>query len=401
MVRGIIYKYTSPNGKAYIGQTMQEEVRRKLWNSLRYHYAGDKIDRARAKYGYNSFTYELLFEKEFATKEIAIVWLNIAEKYYIQLYDTVNNGYNCEWGGGGNANHTGAIHHHHGGYKLSEETKKRIGEGARAWQNSPEGKAKMFASRKGLIKQKGYRIESKFIPVVQLTLDGEYLHEFPSMRDAEEFIYKEKGVIKSRSNIGYVCRGARDSAEGYKWLYKEDYYKYFLHPENENIPPRVKKALDAINKRQIPKQKKKYPKHYIKKSGPRINRFAQKVGQYDVNLQLTKVWRCASEAAKQLSIQQSNISRAIRTQGMYMGYYWRNYEGQQVCEPKQKKKITREDAAKKVVQKDLQGTIINVYGSIGQACESIGAHNRVLLSRCLNGKVSKAYGYKWEFLNCA
>lgn len=401
MIIGIIYKYTSPNGKSYIGQTVNEKLRKKLWNSSRYHYAGDKIDRARAKYGRENFDYTVLFEKGFLTKEIASIWLNIAEQYFIHLYDSVNSGYNCEIGGGGNPNHTGAINHHHGGYKLSDETKKKISEAVRLWQNTPEGRAKMSAARRGIIKQKGYRIEAHYVPVVQLSLDGLYIQEFPSMRDAEEFIYKEKGVIKSRSNIGYVCRGARDSAEGYKWLYKEDYYKYFLHPENENIPPRVKRALDAINKRQIPEQKKKYHKRYIKKSGPRINRFAQKVGQYDVNLQLTKVWRCASEAAKQLSIQQSNISRAIRTQGMYMGYYWRNYEGQQVCEPKQKKKITREYAAKKVVQKDLQGNIISVYGSIGQACESIGTHNRVLLSRCLNGKVSKAYGYKWEFLNCA
>jgi hypothetical protein len=78
MVRGIIYKYTSPSGKSYIGQTTNEELRRKLWNSSCYHYAGTKIDRARNKYKNTNFNYTILFEKNFSTKEIAIIWLNIA-----------------------------------------------------------------------------------------------------------------------------------------------------------------------------------------------------------------------------------------------------------------------------------------------------------------------------------
>ena len=397
MIVGIIYKYTSPNGKSYIGQTINEKLRKKLWNSSRYHYAGDKIDRARAKYGRENFDYTVLFEKGFLTKEIASIWLNIAEQYFIHLYDSVNSGYNCEFGGGGNPNHTGSINHHHGGYKLSDETKKKIGEASRLRQNTPEGKAKMSAARRGVIRRKGYRIEVHYTPVVQLSLDGLYIQEFPSMRDAEEYIYKEKGIVKNRSNIGAVCNGKRDSAEGYKWLFKEDYYNYFLHPEREDMPLRVQRAINAINAKIQPKKKKVY----IKKIGPKIYSNAQKIGQYNANFQLVQIWRCAGDAAKEMDIIESNIHRAKKTLGMYMGYYWRNYDGQQVCEPKQKKTITRVYLTKKVVQKDLLGNVICTYNSIGQACESIGAPNRTLLSRCLNGKVSKAYGYKWEFLNCA
>ena len=221
MIRGIIYKYTSPNGKAYIGQTIQEEVRRKLWNSLRYHYAGEKIDRARAKYGYSSFTYELLFEKIFTTKEIALLWLNITEKYYIQLYDTVSNGYNCEYGGGGNAVHTGAINHHHGGYKLSEETRRRIGKASRLRQNTPEGRAKMVEARRGRTKSRGYRIEAKYKPIIQLTKEGVFIQEFASIRDAGEAVANNSKSL--RANISAVCRGRRESAGGYKWVFKENY----------------------------------------------------------------------------------------------------------------------------------------------------------------------------------
>lgn len=220
MIRGIIYMYTNPNGKSYIGQTINEKLRQKLWNSVRYHYAGDKIDRARAKYGKEAFTYEVLFEKDFVSKDIASIWLNIAEQYYIQVYDSVENGYNCEQGGLGNANHTGAINHHHGGYKLSEEAKANINKG-RAWQRTPEGRAKMSAARKGKIKKRGYRIELNFKSVIQLTLDGKYIQEFSSIRDAGEAL--SNNSISLRANISAACRGKRPSAGGYRWIFKDDY----------------------------------------------------------------------------------------------------------------------------------------------------------------------------------
>lgn len=221
MFVGIIYRYTSPNGKSYIGQTINEKLRRKLWNSPRYHYAGDKIDRARAKYGKESFDYSILFKREFSTKEIASIWLNIAEQYFIQLYDSVNGGYNCEFGGGGNPNHTGAINHHHGGYKLSEETKRRIGEASRLRQNTPEGRAKMVEARIGRTKSRGYRIESKYKPVIQLTKEGVFIQEFASIRDAGEAVANNSKSL--RANISAVCRGKRETADGYKWVFKENY----------------------------------------------------------------------------------------------------------------------------------------------------------------------------------
>ena len=42
MVEGIIYRYISPSGKSYIGQTTSENVRREHWNTLGP-YVGRKI----------------------------------------------------------------------------------------------------------------------------------------------------------------------------------------------------------------------------------------------------------------------------------------------------------------------------------------------------------------------
>ena len=62
---GIIYKYTSPSGKSYIGQTTNEENRRNHWFGNCVEYAGSKINRARTKYGAENFTYDILFKEDF------------------------------------------------------------------------------------------------------------------------------------------------------------------------------------------------------------------------------------------------------------------------------------------------------------------------------------------------
>lgn len=44
MIRGIIYKYTSPSGKVYIGQTINEKDRRKHFLIQKLSYGGIKIE---------------------------------------------------------------------------------------------------------------------------------------------------------------------------------------------------------------------------------------------------------------------------------------------------------------------------------------------------------------------
>lgn len=59
-MRGVIYKYTSPSGKVYIGQTLNEYMRRAMWKNINHPYAGPYINKARAKYGYSNFKYDVL-----------------------------------------------------------------------------------------------------------------------------------------------------------------------------------------------------------------------------------------------------------------------------------------------------------------------------------------------------
>lgn len=93
MIKGIVYKYTSPDGTVYIGQTINECHRRGLF-FLAKQYGGAKIDEARKKFGPENFIYERLHIKEYNTKEQAQKDLDKIESYYIGYYDSVNHGYN-------------------------------------------------------------------------------------------------------------------------------------------------------------------------------------------------------------------------------------------------------------------------------------------------------------------
>ncbi|WHY64690.1 zinc-ribbon domain-containing protein [Neobacillus sp. SuZ13] len=61
------------------------------------------------------------------------------------------------------------------------------------------------------IKYKGKRT------IVKLDLNGKFIKEYSSIKDAEN------EIGKNRSNISACCNGVRNKAEGFKWMYKEDY----------------------------------------------------------------------------------------------------------------------------------------------------------------------------------
>lgn len=97
MIKGVIYKYISPNGGIYIGQTINECHRRGLFfNAI--HYGGYKIDKARKVFGPENFIYERLFIEEFKNKKDAKLILDKLEAQFITQYDSINSGYNSYHG---------------------------------------------------------------------------------------------------------------------------------------------------------------------------------------------------------------------------------------------------------------------------------------------------------------
>lgn len=113
-----IYQYTFPNGKVYIGKTKTSIEQRAGVNGCRY---GDNtlVGRAIRKYGWVNVVKEILFDN-LSEKEA-----NRLERETIKNFKATNRafGYNLTRGGDG-----GAVV----GHKVSEETRRKIGEKNRA-----------------------------------------------------------------------------------------------------------------------------------------------------------------------------------------------------------------------------------------------------------------------------
>lgn len=58
---------------------------------------------------------------------------------------------------------------------------------------------------------------NRSVSIVQFTLDGQFIREWPAGNEVE----RELGI--SNSNINKCCRGKLNSAGGFKWMYATDY----------------------------------------------------------------------------------------------------------------------------------------------------------------------------------
>lgn len=170
MVTGVIYKYTSPDGNIYIGQTTNECYRRGSF-FLSRHYGGAKFDRAREKFGPQNFSYERLHINTYADAESARLDLDKLETYYIQKYDSINNGYNSYLGNG--------VH-------LLPKTQ-------RQYKSCCPPPIKYPSQEEGARRQ--------FKPVAQYDLDSNYITSYKSLSEASRCT----GI--HLSNISRCCKG--------------------------------------------------------------------------------------------------------------------------------------------------------------------------------------------------
>lgn len=184
-MRGIIYKYTSPSEKVYIGQTYNEKARRKRFNCLSSSYGSIKIDNARRKYGPKSFEYEVLFVIETEDKELLMKELNDKEKYFIKEFDSINSGYNILEGG------TAAYQNH----IINDENRIK-------------------------------RSLSNAKPILQFDLDGNFIKRWNSTME----IYRELGI--QNSLISKNCKRQTSHCRNFIFRYEGDtVYEYEKQPK--------------------------------------------------------------------------------------------------------------------------------------------------------------------------
>lgn len=230
---GTIYKLTSPSGKSYIGQTINLKDRKRCFYNPNKYYSGHKLDNAIKKYGIENFKYEIVIQIVESDKFKLREKLNELEIYYIEKYNSYNNGYNMTLGGSGSK-----------GCFQTEESRKKISNKAKGRKGSMTGKHLTEEQRKKISAFAKTRIGNKnpffgkshsettkrkigtanSIPVIQLDLESNVISEFPSAKEAARTLGKPRAdseIIKVCKK--YVSPSGRHyvTALGYKWKYKE------------------------------------------------------------------------------------------------------------------------------------------------------------------------------------
>lgn len=237
---GYIYKITNLiNNKIYIGQTrflVEERFKQHLYEAkkgeLQY-----PLYRAIRKYGKDNFKLEII---EYVKDED----LNKKEQYWIQYYDSYiknNKGYNCTYGGEGNATID----------KL--EIFALWDQGLSIQQISDKTSHNRGAIRKILQTYENYSIEesnkrgdliqskNRFQTINQYDLKGNFINSFYNMYEAE----RQTGI--SSKNIWNAVHLYQKTCGGYQWRFNDDKEHLVTDISNEKVR-KYKQKVQQINK---------------------------------------------------------------------------------------------------------------------------------------------------------
>lgn len=256
---GYIYKITNTlNGKAYIGETKQDDVQ-KRWNahkkSIKYNNGCPLLTQAFNKYGIDKFKFEVL-----------IICFNDAcfelEKYYIKKYNTFGeNGYNGTPGGEGG----GAFR----GRKHTPENVQKIKERSREYYKSEENRQKLS----NILKQK-YKTD-------------------PSYREKISQAQKER-VRQNIHNLQHKNNNGTIIKRKYAQEIKEKISKSLLKYYQTNTPEKHKMRENV-------KQKM---------SEKTIARIGRPVYKISPEKNIIGIYMCIKEAADKTGIPRSSIQAA-------------------------------------------------------------------------------------------
>jgi len=315
-----VYCHTNKiNGKKYIGVTSQSPAS-KRWgrNGVGYNYNKIFYDSIK-KYGWDNFTHEILFknltEKEAKQKEVELI------KYNNTM--NKNKGYNLSYGGEGEI-----------GFKISETSKEKM----------------RFSA---------YR------PIVQLKENGDFVRDWDGIKQASDYYNVTSNVIIK------CCKKEKKTCRGFRWLYKEDYYKL----SKEEIEEKINKD--------------------------RIFGGCKPVIQLDIDCKFINEFNSTIEVEKKLGYHNSTISSCCnnhtKTEHGFIWIYKKDYE-----------KLTKEDLIEisveaknrgirvKIIQLDKSGEYLNIFYSAKEAGDYVGVCGSSILA-CCNNKTKMIKGYIWVY----
>lgn len=105
---------------------------------------------------------------------------------------------------------------------------------------------------------------------------------------------------------------------------------------------------------------------------------------------LIATYSCLKEAASTVDSSKQNISRAcLSVTKEFSGYYW-SYKDEEEILP------IVDNRKRAVVQLNLNGEIINSYGSIVEASETLGI-NKTSIAKVCRGERNTAGGFIWKY----
>lgn len=229
MVTGVIYLYTSPSGKHYVGQTTNEPHRRSTWFCTKCSYAGTAINNARKKYGPENFTYTILHKDKYSNIQEASKALDLLEQLFIRIFDSKRKGYNC--GDGGKSNR--------GVIKTEEQLEKlRVSSRGRKWSEEHRSKflksiigSKHSAEATASSKMKR-RASGRLTKIGQYGIDGHLISIWSCIAEAAEILHiVDKNIYRATKTLG--------TYKGYFWReYKgESFIKPKVRSKVSGKPP--------------------------------------------------------------------------------------------------------------------------------------------------------------------
>ena len=332
-----IYKITNTvNGKIYVGQSIdiarrwEDHINKKGQNSL--------ISQAIKKYGFKAFTFEVL--EECTQNE-----LDDLEQYWIDFYDSCNNGYNLTLGGQGSPK-----------YKVADilasfEKTQNITQTARECGCSLNV-ARRIIHGEGI----NFHEQSDAKPIEAINPETlQTIKQFTSIRDAASSLNVSPAAISA------ALKGTHKTACGYYWKEIDNQVEF------APITPKMwKTAVCQIN---------------------------AETGE------IIATYESASAAAEALGKDRKNGGSQItavcrKRKKSTMGFMW--------CYENEKDSIIIGNPKKiktwgiPVDKIDLStGEIIATYDSAAAAARDIGCHSDAI-SRVIRGERKSSHGYGWR-----
>lgn len=340
------------NEKVYIGQTKQSLKSR--WENGYGYRECPKFWNAIQKYGWDNFEH-ILIEDNLTLEEA-----NKKEQYYIQKYDSVNNGYNISIGGGSHYGLGRNIYQYdlNGNYvkewfSISDIAKEfDVNDASNIYScisnkiNSCFGYQWSYIKKEKIdsIKSKSEIISAlKRKPVYQYDRCGNFIKKYDYLELVDEYGFSHK-------NVSECCNGKRTSSGNYQWRY-----------EKYNNIGKVLSPHEITAKKQ-----------------------GKKVYMYSLDGVFIKCYDSLSCASKDTNLSFQSISKCcLGSQKTCGGYQWSYSYLDKLSPVKAYERTVLHKNGKKVnVLKN--GILINTYVSIKDAVRDLGIKYYKIVDACKN-----------------